>query len=48
MMMVKINIAYSMCCFQNSMELGGMNGMNLPDLDDLYIVGCEATCRLHI
>ena len=48
MMVVKINIAYSMCCFQNSMELGGMNSITLPDWDDLYIIGCEMTCRLHI
>ena len=48
MMVVKINIAYSMCYFQNSMELGGMNSITLPDWDDLYIIGCEMTCRLHI
>ena len=48
MMMVKINIAYSMCCFQNSMESEGMNGMNLPNLDDLYIIRCEMTCRWYI
>jgi len=48
MMTVKINIAYSMCCFQNGIESGGMNSMTLPDLDDLYIIRCEITCRLHI
>ena len=34
MMVVKINIAYSMCCFQNGMESEGMNSVTLPNLDD--------------
>jgi hypothetical protein len=44
MMEVKINIAYNMCFFQNGMELEGMNGMTLPDLDDLYVIICEMPC----
>jgi hypothetical protein len=48
MMTVKIIIACSMCCFQNSMESGGMNSMTLPNLDYFYIIWCEMTCRSHI
>jgi hypothetical protein len=48
MMAVKINIAYNMCFFQNGIKLEGMNGMTLPDLDDLYIIRCKMTCRLHV
>jgi hypothetical protein len=46
MMAVKINIASNMGFFQNGME--GMNGRTLPDLDDLYVIRCEVTCRLHV
>jgi len=48
MMAVKINIAYNLCFFQSGMELEGMNGRTLPDLDDLYVIRCEMTCRLHV
>jgi hypothetical protein len=34
MMAIKINIAYNICFFQSGMELGGINGGTLPDLDD--------------
>ena len=47
MMVVKVNIACTMCCIQNSMEFGGMNSITLPDQDDLYIIGCEMACRLR-
>ena len=45
---VKINIAYNMYFWQNGVELEGINGMTLPDLNDLYIIKCEMTCKLHI
>jgi hypothetical protein len=48
MMAVKINIAYNMCFFQSGMELKGMNGRTLPNLDDLYVIRCEMTCILHV
>ena len=34
MMAVKINIAYKIGFFQSGMELDGINGRTLPDLDD--------------
>jgi hypothetical protein len=34
--------------FQSGMELEGINGRTLPDLDDLYVIRCEMTCRLHV
>ena len=48
MMAVKINIACNLCFFQSGMELEGMNGRTLPDLDDLYVIRCKMTCRLHV
>jgi hypothetical protein len=48
MMAVKINIAYNIGFFQSGMELEGINGRTLPDLDDLYVIRCEMTCRLHV
>jgi hypothetical protein len=48
MMAVKINIAYNIGFFQSGMELEGINGRNLPDLDDLHVIRCEMTCRLHV
>jgi hypothetical protein len=48
MMAVKSNIAYNVGLFQSGMELKGINGRNLPDLDDLYVIRCEMTCRLHV
>jgi hypothetical protein len=36
MMTVKINIAYSMCCFQNGMKSERMDNMTLTDLEDIY------------
>ena len=48
MMAVKINIAYNLYFFQNGVELERMNGRTLPDLDDLYVIRCEMTCRLHV
>jgi hypothetical protein len=34
MMAVKINIAYNIGFFQSGMELDGINGRTLPNLDD--------------
>jgi hypothetical protein len=48
MMTVKINIAYSMCRFQNGMKSGRMDNMTLTDSEDIYIVGCEMTFRLYV
>jgi hypothetical protein len=48
MMEVKINIAYNMFFFRNGMELEGINGMTLSDLDDLCVITCEMTCILHV
>jgi hypothetical protein len=48
MMAVKINIAYNICFFKSGMELEGMDGRSLPNLDDLYVIRCEMTCRLHV
>jgi hypothetical protein len=45
MMAVKINIAYNMGFFQSGMELEEINGRTLPNLDDLYVIRCEMTCR---
>ena len=47
MMAIKINIAYNIGFFQSGMELDGINGRTLPDLDDLYVIRCEMTCRLQ-
>jgi hypothetical protein len=38
MMAVKINIAYNICFFQSGMELEGINGRTLPDLDDFTLL----------
>ena len=48
MMAVKINIAYNLCFFQSGMGFERMNGRTLPDLDGLYVIRCEMTCRLHV
>ena len=48
MITAKSDMACSMCYIKNGIKLGGMGSMNLSDFDDLYIIRCEMTCRLHI
>ena len=48
MITAKSDMACSMCYIKNGIKLGGMGSMNLSNFDDLHIIRCKMTCRLHI
>src|ERR1700677_1543147 len=48
MIAAKSVMACSKCYIKNGVEFRGMGSMTLSDFDDLYLIRCEMSYKLHI